>query len=339
MEERVKAIRTPGLFDLQVNGFAGIDFNDAAITPRALDHALEAMRATGVTACLPTIITAYPHELAMRLAALDAAVAESRLGPLMCPGYHLEGPFLNPAEGYRGCHPHEAMAAADPGLVERLEARLARPILMLTLAPEVQGGIALVRWATARGKVAAIGHSGAAGDVLREAVAAGLALSTHLGNGLPRILPKLDNTLFAQLACDGLHAGFIADGIHLPPHALKVMLRAKGLARAILVTDAVSAAAAPPGMHPFAGFTVERGADGAVRLPGQAVLAGSALTLDQAVRNVVRWGLASFEEAIAMASTNPRRLMAPALAAHGIALAEGCVTWSGDPRVAECAPS
>ncbi len=115
-----RALRTPGLLDLQVNGFAGVDFNDAALTADALDHALHAMLGTGVTACLPTLITAAPDTLAARLAALDRAVATSRLGPAMVPGFHLEGPFLNPAEGYAGCHPPGCMTAPDPALLERL---------------------------------------------------------------------------------------------------------------------------------------------------------------------------------------------------------------------------
>ncbi|MFI5015309.1 MAG: N-acetylglucosamine-6-phosphate deacetylase [Hyphomicrobiales bacterium] len=326
---------TPGLFDLQVNGFAGIDFNDAAITADAMDHALETMRRTGVTLCLPTIITAREDELKARFEALDRAVLASRLGPAMCPGYHLEGPFLNPAEGYRGCHPYEAMTAADPSLFERLEARLSRPILLVTLAPEIEGGLEFIRWAAARRKVVAIGHSAAMGDVLARAAEAGLELSTHLGNGVLRTLHKFDNTIFAQLAEDRLFADFIADGIHVPPHALKVMLRAKGIERSILATDAVAAAAAPAGIHPFAGFTVERDADGSVHLPGQSLLAGSSLTLDAAIRNVVNWGLASFEEAIAMASANPRRLLAESFAAHRITPRDGRVAWSTAMQVLE----
>jgi N-acetylglucosamine-6-phosphate deacetylase len=324
---------TQGLFDLQVNGFAGVDFNDAALTAERLDQALEAMLGTGVTLCLPTIITAREEALAARFEALDRAVAASRLGPAMCPGYHLEGPFLNPAEGYRGCHPQAAMRAADPALLARLESRLSRPILLVTLAPEVEGAIELIGSLGARRKVVAIGHSSATGAVLAEAAAAGLKLSTHLGNGVLRTLHKFDNTILAQLAEDRLFADFIADGIHIPVHALKVMLRAKGIERSILVTDAVSAAAAPAGIHPFAGFTVERDADGSVHLPGQAVLAGSSLTLDAAIRNVVSWGLASFEEGIAMASTNPRRLMAEAFSAHGICAPKGRVTWTETMQV------
>jgi N-acetylglucosamine-6-phosphate deacetylase len=288
-----------------------------------------------VTLCLPTIITARPDELAARLRALDRAIAASPLGQAMCPGYHLEGPFLNPSEGYRGCHPHEAMTAASTTLIEHLEERVSRPILLVTVAPEIDGAIDLVRWASERGKVIAMGHTSATGETLARAVEAGLALSTHLGNGLPQQLHKFYNTIFAQLAEDRLNADFIADGIHIMPQALKVMLRAKGVERSILVTDAVSAAAAPPGLYPLAGFTVERDENGRVHLPGQAVLAGSSLTLDAAVRNVVNWGFASFEEAIAMASDNPRRLLARAFAAHKIEAPRGRVTWSAPIEVTQ----
>ena len=138
-----------GLVDLQVNGFAGVDFNDAALTADALDHALHAMLRGGVTACLPTIITAGLDDMAARLAALDRAVAASRLGPLMVPGYHLEGPFLNPAPGFAGCHPPGAMIPPDPAVVERLAVGLRRPVLLLTLAAERPGAEALIRWLAA----------------------------------------------------------------------------------------------------------------------------------------------------------------------------------------------
>ena len=129
-------MHSAGLIDLQVNGFAGVDFNSVALTAETLDHALGAMLRTGVTSCLPTLITAREAVIAARFAALDAAVVGSRLGPVMVPGYHLEGPFLNPAPGYAGCHPPTAMIEADVGLLERLAAPLRRPILLLTLAPE-----------------------------------------------------------------------------------------------------------------------------------------------------------------------------------------------------------
>ncbi len=328
-------MRSGGLVDLQVNGYAGVDFNDAALTADGLDHALHTMLRGGVTTCLPTVITASVADMAGRLAALDLAVAHSRLGPLMVPGFHLEGPFLNPAPGYAGCHPPGAMTAPDPAVVERLSAGLRRPILLLTLAVELPGAEALIRWLVGRGVVVAIGHSDAGADVVTRAAAAGARLSTHLGNGLPPLLPKLANPLMAQLAEDRLAASFIADGIHLPVAALRVMVRAKGPGCAILVTDAVAAAGAPPGRYGFAGMAIEGAVDGSVRLPGTGTLAGSALTLDAAVRNVAGWGIASPQEAVAMASTAPLALLAPALQAHGLTLPHGAVEWD-DLRVASC---
>lgn len=322
-----------GLVDLQVNGFAGIDFNSGTITAAELDHALEAMLATGVATCLPTIITAHPDELAQRFLALDAAVSASRLGPMMCPGYHLEGPFLNPAPGFHGCHPPDAMTAADPALVARLQGLVTRPILMVTLAPEIEGALALTATLASQGVVVAIGHSAADFAQVAAAAQAGAKLSTHLGNGLPQTMHKLENPLFAQLAEDGLQASFIADGIHLHPRALQSLLRAKGEGRAILVTDAVSAAAAKPGRYRFAGMEIDRKPDGAVRLPGATSLAGSALCLDQAVRNLVAWGLASADEALALASKRPLALLAPALAAHGLSMPDSEVAWSPELAV------
>jgi N-acetylglucosamine-6-phosphate deacetylase len=302
-------MQNAGLTDLQVNGYAGVDFNSVRLDAAALDHALAAMRADGVTACLPTLITAPVPVLADRLAALDAAVAASRLGPIMVPGFHLEGPFLSPLPGYAGCHPAEAMLDPDPALLARLVRGLRRPVRLLTLAPERPGAPALIRWAVGQGMLVALGHTAAAAAAIAAAVRAGARLSTHLGNALPQPQPKFLNPLMAQLAEDGLTAGFIADGIHVPPTALKVMLRAKGPRRAVLVTDATAAAAAPPGLYGFAGMRIERSADGSVRVPGSPVLAGSALRLDQAVRNLVGWGLAGPAAAMRLAADRPAALL------------------------------
>jgi len=321
-------MQSGGLIDLQVNGYAGVDFNDEDLTAEALDHALRSMLRAGVTTCLPTLITAPRTELAARFAALDSAVTGSQLGPLMVPGYHLEGPFLNPALGYAGCHPAAAMIPPDSGLLTDLIGRLSRPILLLTVAPEQQGAIPLIAAARRLGIAVAVGHTNATTEDIDNAAAAGATLSTHLGNALPQPQPKFLNPLMAQLAEDRLCASFIADGIHVPPHALKVLLRAKGMARSVLVSDATAAADTPPGIYRFAGMAIEHRPDGSVRVPGQTVLAGSALRLDQAVRNVVAWGLASRIEAIGLAGRNPAALLAPALAAHGLRLPEARVAWS-----------
>ncbi|MFD1881202.1 hypothetical protein [Paracoccus pacificus] len=329
---------TAGLCDLQVNGFAGVDFNDAALTPAAFDHALQALLDTGVTTFLPTLITATPADLAARLQALDTAVRHSRLGPAMVPGYHIEGPFLNPTDGYAGCHPAAAMTAPDAALYENLRPGLFRPILLVTLAPERPGAIAVIRSLTDRGCAVGIGHSAADYAAVDAAVAAGATLSTHLGNGLPALLPKLDNTLLAQLAAPGLSACLIADGHHVPPAALAALVRLKGAARVILVTDAVVAAAAPPGSYRFAGMEVQHTDAGAVVQPGRVSLAGSALCLDQAVRNVVEWGIAPFAQAVAWASDAPHAALARAFAMAGLTVDAGTVVWDDQMRPVRVTP-
>jgi N-acetylglucosamine-6-phosphate deacetylase len=298
-----------GFFDLQVNGFAGVDFNDAALTSDAFDHALSAMRETGVAFCLPTLITADEATLSARLDALDRAVAHSRLGSDMVPGFHLEGPFLNPSPGTAGCHPPDAMAPPDPALLGRLIAGRARPVLMLTIAPERPGAVALIEWAVARGVTVALGHHAADAGAIDAAVTAGARMVTHLGNALPRMLDKFDNPLIAQLADDRLAVSLIADGVHIPPPALRVFVRAKGVARCVLVTDGTAASGAPPGDYAFAGMTIRRHEDGAVRVPGTDRLAGSSLTLNRAVANIVAWGIATEAEARAMAGANARALL------------------------------
>jgi N-acetylglucosamine-6-phosphate deacetylase len=196
------------------------------------------------------------------------------------------------------------------------------------LAPEVEGAMALIGALKRSGRIIALGHTAVHFEQAEAAANAGATLSTHLGNGMPQQAHKLDNAIFAQLAEDRLWASFIADGIHIQPKALKVLLRAKGMERSILITDAISAAASRPGRYPFAGVSVELGADGAVRQPGGVGLAGSALSLDQGVRNLVAWGLATPEGAIAMASRQPLALLQPALKAFGVALDLGEVEWS-----------
>ncbi len=324
--------RTGGLVDLQANGYAGVDFNDAGVTAEAIDHALAAMLRAGVCHVLPTLISAAADTLAERLAALDRAVAGSRLGRRMVPGFHLEGPFLSALPGYAGCHDPDAMTAPDLGLLDRLLGLIERPILLLTLAPELPGAIGFIRAATARGVAVAIGHTAADRETIGAAAAAGAVLSTHLGNALPQPMAKFDNPLMAQLAEDRLMASVIADGLHVPPHALAVMARAKGEAGLVLITDATAAADAAPGTYRLAGMAIERRTDGSVRLAGGDRLAGSALTLDQAVRNLVAWNIAPAAVALRCARDRPLAVLAGALARSGVTLAASAVDWSDGLR-------
>jgi N-acetylglucosamine-6-phosphate deacetylase len=320
---------TGGLVDLQVNGFASVDFNTPGLTGAGLDRALRAMLATGVTRCLPTLITGGEANLSACFRALEAAVAASDLGREMVAGYHLEGPFISPEDGFRGCHPAAHVRPADPALFDRLQEAANGRIRLVTLAPEVPGALDLIERLFARGITVALGHTAADPATLREAAARGASLSTHLGNGSARLVPKGENPILSQLADDRLMASFIADGVHIPPETLKVYMRAKGLDRTILVTDAVAGASAAPGDYRLGDLAIARGTEPVIRLAGTPDLAGSALCLDQAARNVMAWFGLTLEEAVRLARDNPLR-------AIGEASGRGRVWWRMDengPRV------
>jgi N-acetylglucosamine-6-phosphate deacetylase len=292
-------VTLPGLFDLQVNGFGGIDFNGADLTADRVAEALHRMRETGVTRCLPTLITSSLDRFAAS-ARLLARVADPALA-----GIHMEGPYLSPADGARGAHPLEHVAPASVDDFRRRQDAAEGRIVLVTLAPEVPGALPLVEYLVAAEVRVAIGHTAATPQQLGDAIAAGATLATHLGNGCPQMLPRHPNVIWELLAADAVLASVIADGHHLPAATVKAMVRAKSAERTILVTDAIAAAGCAPGPYTIGGVGCELGADGRVSLPGTPYLAGSSLTLDRAIANTVRYTGLRLEAVIPMASTIP----------------------------------
>lgn len=294
-------VRFPGFFELQVNGFFGVDFNTPTLTPEDIARATTALRATGVTRYLPTLITSSfaNFAAAARTLAADKSPAIA--------GIHMEGPYI--AVAAKGAHPvaHVRPAALDD--FERRQEAAGGRIRLVTLAPEVPGALALTETLVARGICVSIGHTAASPAQIRDGIKAGASLSTHLGNGTPSDLPKFPNLIWEQLAADGLHASFIVDGHHLPDSVVKSMIRAKTLARSILVTDAIAAAGLAPGAYRLGDIDIQLAESGRVTLRGNDRLAGAALRLDVAVGNTVRATGLSLEEIWPLASTNPARLM------------------------------
>jgi N-acetylglucosamine-6-phosphate deacetylase len=295
------------LFDIQVNGFAGVDFQDPGTTMAQARGAVDALARHQTLRFFPTFITddieAIEAKLRLweRFRAADPAIATAACG------YHIEGPWLNPEPGYRGAHDASKMRDPEVRDLERLQAAAGGHIRLITLAPERDGSARVIRAARAMGIHISLGHSNAGEAVIAEAVAAGAKFITHLGNGVPLQLPRYDNVVQRLLACDELTAFLIPDGVHLPPFVLKNFFRAKPPGRTLFTTDCIAAAGAPPGRFRIAGIEIEVGADLAVRLPsGQ--LAGSALTPDRGMENTARWLGLPPEEA--------RRLWSTAAAAH-----------------------
>jgi N-acetylglucosamine-6-phosphate deacetylase len=298
----------PGFVDLQVNGFAGVDFNDPDTTIDAIGAALDAMFATGVTRCLPTVITGPPDAMLACLHTLRKAQTELPHGRAI-DGFHVEGPHIGPEDGPRGAHPRECVRPPDLEEFQRWQEATANSIRLVTLSPHWPGAIEYIAALRKAGVVISIGHTGATGEQIAAAVDAGATLSTHLGNAAYKMLPKFPNCLWDQLAEDRLHASFIVDGLHLDPAYLKVALRAKTIERTILVTDAAAPAGAQPGAYRLGELDVELTADDRVVLAGTSKLAGSALKLNRAIANLVRLGGVSLRDAVQTVTTNPARLI------------------------------
>jgi N-acetylglucosamine-6-phosphate deacetylase len=291
-------VELPGLFDLQVNGFGGVDFNAPDLTADRVDEALALMRATGVTRCLPTIITSSFNQFAAAARVLarspDAAIA----------GIHMEGPYVSPEDGARGAHPRPHVILANIDDFKRRQDAAGGRIVLVTLAPEVTGAVSLIDHLMVAGVRAALGHTAATPRQISDAVSAGATLATHLGNGCAQMLPRHPNVIWELLAADAVSATLIVDGHHLPPSTVKAMVRAKGVARTILVTDATAAAGSAPGRYRIGAVDCELGEDGRVSLPGTPYLAGSSLTMDRAIANAVRFTGLPLEAVVSMASTN-----------------------------------
>jgi len=292
-------IELPGLFDLQVNGFGGIDFNAPDLTEDRAVEALERMRATGVTRCLPTLITSSFAQFA------GSARVLARTTSAAVAGIHMEGPYLSAEDGARGAHPREHVMPASVDDFHRRQDAADGRIVLVTLAPEVPGAVALIEHLVASGVHAAIGHTAATPQQIGEAIAAGATLATHLGNGCPQMLPRHPNVIWEMLAADALFASLIVDGHHLPPATVKTMVRAKGARKTILVTDAIAAAGCEPGRYSIGGVDCELGENGRVSLPGTPYLAGSSLTMNRAIANTVRFTGLPLDDVIPMASTIP----------------------------------
>ena len=294
----------PGFIDLQVNGYAGVDYNDPAAPHELIANSLRAQFATGVTRLLPTVITGPPDAMVACLRNL-AAARDSVPGGEAIEGFHVEGPHISAEDGPRGAHPREWVRPPDFDEFQRWRDASSGRLRIVTLSPEWPDAPRYIERIVAEGVVASIGHTAASAGQIAEAVRAGATLSTHLGNGAHPLLRRHPNYIWEQLAEDRLMAGFIVDGIHLGPAFLKTALRAKGMERSLLVTDASTPAGAAPGRYLLGAQPVDLTAGGRVVLADTDRLAGSALNMAAGVANLMRLAGLPLAAAIRMATLNP----------------------------------
>lgn len=297
-----------GFFDPQVNGFAGIDFNNPSLTIEGVHKAAESIALHGVTHFFPTIITASHEKIINQLKILSEAFEKDILFREMCPGIHLEGPYISPKDGPRGIHPKIFIRPPKWEEVEKFQEVCDGRIRIITLAPELEGAIPFIEKAVKEGIVIAIGHTEASEEVIEESIRAGARLSTHLGNGVHNFLHRHRNPIQKQLAHDELMASIIVDGIHVPDYVVKNYVRAKGIDRVILTTDSIAGAGAPIGSYTLGDLEIEVGKDRVARLRGTQYLSGSTVTMDEAINNLINFTKIELESAIQIAVKNGEKL-------------------------------
>jgi N-acetylglucosamine-6-phosphate deacetylase len=294
----------PAWIDLQVNGYAGVDYNSPETTHEAIARSIQAQFATGVARFFPTVITGSAERISSCLRNLARARSSLAEG-LAMEGFHLEGPYISPEDGPRGAHPRQFVRAPDLDEFRCFQDAAEGHIVLLTIAPEWPGAPTFIEEVTRQGVVVSIGHTNASAEDIHNAVSAGASLSTHLGNAALPVMPRHPNLIWEQLAEDRLMASFIVDGFHLPSSFLRAAWRAKESSRSILVTDAAPPAGQAPGTYRLGELEVELHQDRSIRLAGGTRLAGSSLSLSAAISNLLQATGLSLGEAVRAVTTNP----------------------------------
>jgi N-acetylglucosamine-6-phosphate deacetylase len=308
----------PGWLDVQVNGFEGHDPNAVDADANATAAMIRSLWRFGVSGACVTICTESEAHMLSSLAAVAEATETDPLIAESVVGIHVEGPHIAREDGPRGAHPLRHVRPPDIEEYRRWQSAARGRIRIITLSPEYEEAIPYIEAIVADGVVASIGHTAATSEQIRAAVDAGARWSTHLGNGAHAMIRRHPNYIWDQLAEDRLSAGFIFDGQHLPPAVMKSVIRAKGIERSILVSDALFVGGMDPGVYHLPdGAAVELDAAGRLALQGTPYLAGAVAPLSVCVGNATRYAGATLVEATRMVTANPSRLLGlPVEAGH-----------------------
>lgn len=331
LREPSNGVKIPGLVDLQVNGYRGVDFSSPDLTQTDFVRACRGLFEAGTTAFLPTMITSpedvYMHNLSIIATALQSEEFRGRL-----LGVHLEGPFISPQDGARGAHNAEYIREPDINYLKQLIEWAGEGVKLITIAAETKGAEQLTRYAAGQGIAVSLGHQMAGEEDLEKLAMEGAVSLTHLGNGVPAVLPRHNNPIWAGLANDDLVAMIITDGHHLPASVLKVIIRTKRANRCVVVSDASSLAGLGPGSYETMGHKVVLEDTGRLYDPATGYLVGSSATMLECMNYLASLKLAGPDELIAMGFYNPLKLIG--LGARDVA--QGRSVWFDEKRQVLC---
>lgn len=296
----------PGLIDVQINGYMGVDFSGPDLTVEGVKKATKALWKAGVTSYFPTIITSDINLIKKNFAILAKAKADPEIGKSI-PGFHLEGPYISPIKGFRGAHLEKYIKNPDWAEFQEIQKAANDGIILLTLAPELEGAISFIEKCVESGVVVSLGHHNGSAEDVQKAVEVGAKMATHLGNGCANEINRHHNPIWPQLSNDKITASIIADGFHLTKEEVRSFYKAKGVENTILVSDALDLAGLPPGEYTRGERTLLL-TPNVVKLPKEDVLAGAASPISKCVGVMMDFTQCSLPEVIKMASTNPAEM-------------------------------
>lgn len=298
----------PGLIDNQINGYINVDFSGNNLSPHDLITAAKAIWKDGVTSFLPTLVTNSNENLLRNFRIFDETIRNDKQLSESIPGFHLEGPYISPAEGFRGAHPPKYIRKPSWDEFMRYQEAAGGRIIQITIAPELEGAMDFINSCSKAGVTVAIGHTNASADQILQAVECGAKLSTHLGNGCANLINRHKNPLWPQLANDQLTPSIIADGHHLTPEEIRVFYKVKGSDSIILTSDVIFLAGMAPGKYSFLESEVNLTSEGMIINTELNCLAGAFFPLKKGVENIMNFTGCSLTKAINMASGNVARI-------------------------------
>lgn len=300
----------PGLFDVQVNGYAGVDFQlPSSAKEDKLLRSVHAMKRDGCNRFLLTLITAKWNDLLDLVASYKKVISSNEELSRSIPGFHIEGPFISSEPGYVGAHDKSCVCDPMPQNIQDLKKVVGDMPVLLTLAPERAGSIDTIKAAVESKFVVSLGHTNASAQQIEAAEGAGSTAFTHLGNGCPQQLDRHDNIIWRILNSKKLTVGIIPDSIHVSPQAFQIMHRSLPHSRIYWTTDAMSAAGAGPGKYTLGKIELAVAEDGVVRNPATGGFAGSSLNPIEGIRRGSKMLNQPWQKSWEHFSTIPARLM------------------------------
>ncbi len=304
----------PGLFDIQVNGINGADFNTFPVSFNDIHSTVRSLYSNGITTFFPTLVSAPTHDLSESLRQISGFCESHPEEGRAIAGIHLEGPFISGDDGPRGAHNKEYITLPDVSLLKEWQQCSKGMVKLITLAPELPGAVKFIAKCNENGIIVSLGHTSANTDQIRKAVMAGAKLSTHLGNGAHLLMARHPNYLWDQLSEESLWASVIADGFHLSDNFMKVVFKVKGN-HSILISDSTKYTGMKPGKYQsLIGGSVVLNSEGRLYMAeNPELLAGSAMTLPDCINYLISKNICSMPEAWNMASINPSNLIYPGI--------------------------